>query len=62
MTKIPPKPKNYQNTPETHKMPKIPMKPKNYQNTLKSKKKNVKVGKSVFERERERALVQREGS
>ena len=40
------------------------MKPKNYENTLKSKKKkkNVKVGKSVVERERERALVQREGS
>ena len=39
-------------------MTKIPMKPKNYQNTPKiPKKKNVKVGKSVFERERERALV-----
>ena len=40
-------------------MTKIPMKPKNYQNTpkIQKKKKNVKVGKSVFERERERALV-----
>ena len=28
MTKIPPKPKNYQNTPETQKMTKIPLKPK----------------------------------
>ena len=42
-------------------MTKIPLKPKNYQNTPKIQKKNVKVGKSVFERERERALVQREG-
>ena len=29
MTKIPPKPKNYQNIPETQKMTKIPPKPKN---------------------------------
>ena len=29
MTKIPSKPKNYQNTPETQKMTKIPPKPKN---------------------------------
>ena len=28
MTKISPKPKNYQNTPEVHKMTKIPPKPK----------------------------------
>ena len=33
MTKIPPKPKNDQNTPETQKMTKISPKPKNDQNT-----------------------------
>ena len=42
-------------------MTKIPLKSYNYQNTPKIQKKIVKVGKSVFERERERALVQREG-
>ena len=31
-TRIPPKPKNYQNTPEIQKMSKIPLKPKNDQN------------------------------
>ena len=48
MTKIHPKPKNYQNTPrniendqntlETQKMTKIPPKPKNNQNTPKTQK------------------------
>ena len=47
MTKIPPKPKNYQNTPETQKITKIPLKskinkitlkPKNDQNTPKTLK------------------------
>jgi len=48
MTKVPQKPKNYQNTPETWKLPKyplklkndrkIPSKPKNYQNIPKPKK------------------------
>ena len=38
MTKIPPKPKNYQNTPKTQKTTKIPLKPKNDQNTLKTQK------------------------
>ena len=34
MTKIPPKPRNDQNTPpKPKKMTKIPLKPKNYQNT-----------------------------
>ena len=33
MTKIPPKPKNDQNTLKTQKMTKIPLKPKNDQNT-----------------------------
>ena len=46
MTKISPKPKNYQNTPKTqkmkkntlktYKMTKIPLKPKSYQNTSKT--------------------------
>ena len=31
-----PKPKNYQNNPETYKMTKIPPKPENYQNTPKT--------------------------
>ena len=35
MTKIPLKPKNYQNTPKIQKMTKIPPKSKNYQNTSK---------------------------
>ena len=56
MTKIPPKPKNYQNIPETHKMTKIypqnqknyqnTPKPKNYQNTLETKKKRPKYPKA----------------
>ena len=41
-------------------MTKIPLKPKNYQNTPKIQKKIVKVGKSVFEREREREHLCRE--
>ena len=38
MTKIPPKPKNDQNTLKTQKMTKIPPKPKNDQNTPEPKK------------------------
>ena len=38
MTKIPLKPKNYQNNHETYKMTKIPLKPKNDQNILETKK------------------------
>ena len=38
MTKIPPKPKNYQNISETQKIIKIPSKPKNDQNTSKIQK------------------------
>ena len=38
MTKIPQKPKNYQNTPETQKITKISPKPKNDQNTPKTQK------------------------
>ena len=43
MTKIPPKPKNDQNIPETQKITKIPSKPKNDQNTPKTKKKKTKI-------------------
>ena len=39
MTKIPSKPKNYQNTPKTQNITKIPPKPKNYENTPKIQKK-----------------------
>ena len=39
MTKIPSKPKNDQNTPETQKMTKITPKPKNDQNASKTLKK-----------------------
>ena len=38
MTKIPPKPKNYQNNHETYKMTKIPLKPKNDQNIPETQK------------------------
>ena len=38
MTKIPPKPKNYQNIPDTQKITKILSKPKNDQNTSKTQK------------------------
>ena len=43
MTKIAPKPKNYQNRPETEKMTKIHPKPKMTKIPLKPKKKMTKI-------------------